>query len=53
MNLRPETARLGELSVTGSYRYFSDVRPDNVDKLRLNIDVSGNLDLSDCVLTLS
>ena len=39
MNLRPEIARVGELSVTGSYRYFSDVRPDNVDKLLLNIDV--------------
>lgn len=39
MNLRPEVGRIGELSVTGSYRYFSDVRPDNVDKLLLNIDV--------------
>ena len=39
MNLRPEIGRIGELSVTGSYRYFSDVRPDNVDKLRLDIDV--------------
>ena len=39
MNLRPEIGRIGELSVTGSYRYFSDIRPDNVDKLLLNIDV--------------
>lgn len=39
MNLRPEVGRIGELSITGSYRYFSDVRPDNVDKLHLNIDV--------------
>jgi hypothetical protein len=39
MNLRPEIVRIGELSVTGSYRYFSDVRPDNVDKLLLNINV--------------
>ena len=39
MNLRPEIGRIGELSVSGSYRYFSDVRPDNVDKLRLDIDV--------------
>ena len=39
MNLRPEIGRIGELTVIGSYRYFSDVRPDNVDKLRLNIDV--------------
>jgi len=39
MNLRPEIGRIGEFSVTGSYRYFSDVRPDNVDKLRLDIDV--------------
>jgi len=39
MNLRPEVGRIGELSVTGSYRYFSDVRSDNVDKLLLNIDV--------------
>ena len=39
MNLRPEIWKIGELSVTGSYRYFSDVRSDNVDKLLLNIDV--------------
>lgn len=39
MNPRPEIGRIGELTVTGSYRYFSDVRSDNVDKLRLNIDV--------------
>lgn len=39
MNPRPEIGRVEELVVTGSYRYFSDVRPDNVDKLRLNINV--------------
>lgn len=39
MNLRPEIGRIGELNVTGSYRYFSDVRPDNVDKLLVKIDV--------------
>lgn len=39
MNLRPEIGRIGELSVGGSYRYFTDVRPDNVDKLRLDINV--------------
>lgn len=50
MNLRPEIGRIGELSVTGSYRYFSDVRPGNVDKLRLDIDVRSHVDLSDDVL---
>lgn len=39
MNLQPEIAGVGELGITGSYRYFSDVRTDNVDKLQLNIDV--------------
>lgn len=39
MNLQPEIGRVGELAVTGYYRYFSDVRPDNVDKLRLDLDV--------------
>jgi len=39
MNLRPEIGRIGELNVTGSYRYFSDVRLDNVDKLLVNINV--------------
>lgn len=39
MNPRPEIGSIGELAVTGSYRYFHDVRPDNVDRLRLNIDV--------------
>lgn len=39
MNLRPEIGSIGELTVTGSYLYFTDIRPDNVDKLRLNLDV--------------
>ena len=43
INPRPEIGRIGELCVTGSYRYFSDVRPDNVDKLRLDIDVGSGL----------